>query len=197
MGRRNRELQQYGTHGSVNMTHEERKIVDYCLAKLRPVGVQLMSTAVDEYLAKLNRSLTAKSVADLCGAYEQDCLRRHIEDHEIGDRHMEDIRETLAKFKPRFGTELICDVQGQNVRNWLRTQPWGGRTRNNHLSRVKAMFTWALEDKEPGNKHSRWLPDNPLAKTEFFAEPETEVGILTTAQLKALLSAAHPDLVPF
>ena len=34
-------------------------------------------------------------------------------------------------------------------------------------------------------------------KTEFFAEPETEVGILTTAQLKALLSAAHPDLVPF
>jgi integrase len=197
MARRNKELEQFGTQGSVNMTHEERKIVDYCLKKVRPYGVQLMSTAVDEYIDKLSRSLTARSVTDLCEAYEQHCLQRYDEGRDMGDRHLEGVRETLAKFKPRFGTELICDVQGQNVRNWLRTQPWGGRTRNNHLSRLRAMFTWALEDKEQDSKQSRWLPDNPLAKTEFFAEPETEVGILTATQLKALLNTAHADLVPF
>jgi integrase len=197
MARRNKELEQFGTQGSVNMTPEERKIVDYCLKKVRPYGVQLMSTAVDEYLPKLDRSLTAKSIAELCQAYERYCLQRYDEGADMGDRHLEGIRETLGKLTPRFGTELICDVQGQQVRSWLRSLELGGRSRNNHLSRLSAMFQWATQDTEPGNKHSRWLPDNPLAKTEFFPVHETEVGILTAAQLKALLAAAHSDLIPF
>ena len=82
---------------------------------------------------------------------------------------------------PRFSASRIDQ--------WLRGLGVGAATRNTFRRRLAALFNFA--------KRRGYVKENPVADVERAKERETEIEILSVAQVTRLLFSASSDMLPF
>lgn len=106
-------------------------------------------------------------------------------------RYVECIKYILGKFSESFPGG-IDEVTARQVEAWLRRGDHSANTRNGWLKRVKTLFEFA--------KGSGYLPANQPTAVEKMKRAKTadsDVGILTPAQMRLLLEAAGPEEIAF
>lgn len=149
-------------------------------------GVTLLDAADSYAKAHDNkcRSKTARTVADeLIAANEANGLTLV---------HRTDVEDRLEKFCDTFGEKLMADITTKEAEKWLANL---GRTYKpqsvvNFHRIAKRLFAYAVP-RGYCEKNIFTTIDKPKVKAK-----ET-VGIFTPDELQAILSEAHPDLVPW
>ena len=104
------------------------------------------------------------------------------------DIYLVDLRSRLSEFARSFGGTLAAAVTTQDLDDWLRALPLSPQSRVNFRRVLHALFNFALV--------SNFVRENPVTKTSRPKVVAKEPGILTPAQLSALLEAAPAILRP-
>jgi integrase len=105
-------------------------------------------------------------------------------------RYIGDLRKRLAVFAAAFQCDLAA-VTPEQIRLWADGYTWGARTRFNTLSQIKTLFSFA--------RARGYYPrdEDALAGVEFAKGNGGAIGIFTPAELRRLLDAAKPEIIPF
>lgn len=104
------------------------------------------------------------------------------------DRYLADLRARLKTFSDSFGDKLTAAVTTRDLDDWLRGLPLGPQSRVNYRRVLHALFNFACA--------RGYAQDNPATRTEKPKVVAKEPGILTPAQVGALLDNAAPALRP-
>jgi integrase/recombinase XerD len=102
------------------------------------------------------------------------------------------MKETVKKFRERFGSVPIKLLDGSEIKAWLASLPLKVKTRNRHLGYVRNVLGIAME----------WnlLKVDPLANISPFNDPHRKarkIEILTPDELTTFLSKVEKDFVPY
>ncbi|HAB17278.1 MAG TPA: site-specific integrase [Verrucomicrobiota bacterium] len=159
--------------------------LDYLEAlRLLPPG-RTLTEAVKALIARPN--IKPLRVADLVSAFvaSKESATRH--GAPASERYLRDIRSRLKRFKDVFQME-VHTVTGSQIEDWAAE--WSGRNRFNSLRLVRTLLKWAQK-----RGH---LPPGPLPTDQLdIAHRDTDAPeIFTPDELRKLLDAARPDLVP-
>lgn len=89
-----------------------------------------------------------------------------------------------------FGMQISA-LSGKDLDEWLRARPYVARTRNNYRRLLGTLFNFAISRK--------YLPPdfNELASVSVSREAAGEIEIFTPDEMRAILSHAKPEVVPF
>jgi integrase len=185
---RNNQIVAFGSQ--VALPEKERVMAAECIDLLSPYGKTLYD-AVHFYRSYLDRQSSSISVAELSDRVTVEFQRR-LEHREISQRHFTTMKETLKKFRSRFGATPVKLLEGLDVKSWLASETLAVKTRNRHLGYIKNILGIAQE----------WnlLDQDPFAKVSTFYDPHAKtakVSILTPEQLAAFLKVVEPDFIPF
>lgn len=104
------------------------------------------------------------------------------------DRYLADLKATLTKFSGSFGDRKLATIEAKEVEEWLHGNWTNATTINSQRARLSVLFSH-------GQKHG-YNRDNPAQKVERVKAVSEEVGTITADQLKALLDAADPEILP-
>ena len=157
--------------------------------RLAPYGKTLYDAVrfYEEHLTQTTISITA---SELCDRLLKEFERRP-KSEEASLRHFTSMKETLKKFRARFGDEAIRRLDGPTIKAWLTAEPLAVKTRNRHFGYLRNVFgmaqQWNLLDADPLEKIDRF--HNPKAKA-------IKVAILSPEALTRFL-AADPDFIPY
>jgi integrase len=111
-----------------------------------------------------------------------------VERRGLSERHSEDVRLRLAKFEASFGTRQIASITAAEIERWLHKLEVGATTWANYAKVINSIFTTAAK--------LITLPHNPMKRLEKPREDIAAPAILTPSQVRALLAAAHPSILP-
>ncbi len=104
-------------------------------------------------------------------------------------RYLDDLRVRLGRFAADFGEQIVVEISGREVDDWLRGLPVGGVTRNTFRRRLSTLFGYA--------KKRGYLEVNPIGNVERAKEHSASIGILVPEEVERLLRTAQPAMVPF
>ncbi len=179
---------------------------DYLAARalLEPFGTPLVA-AVEEYAAArkllsgapllpalhdhIRRTRGIKTGATV-PAVVAEFLKSKRQDGASG-RYIAQLRSELNRFAAAF-PKPILHVKSDEIDDWLRGMDLAPRTRNGMLTSVRTLFSFA--------KTRSYLPKNDLTEAESLSKVkvgDTDAAIFSPAQLRKVLGAADPDLIPF
>lgn len=161
-----------------------------CIKLLSPYGKTLYD-AVHFYRDHLNRQATSITTSELLDRITAEFERR-LTEKEISPRHFTSMKETVKKFRGRFGSVPVKLLDGAEIKAWIATLPLKVKTRNRHLGYVRNVLGIALE----------WnlLDSDPLAKISPFNDPHRKarkIEILTPDELTTFLSKVDKDFIPY
>ena len=108
-----------------------------------------------------------------------------------GEVHLKDLTGRLGKFANGFQMN-ISQVTGLMIEKYLTGLEVTGRTKINHLRLITSLFKFAIK--------RRYLAKDSLDEVEAVEKPEedqTEIQIFSPSELKRILSAARPELIPW
>jgi integrase len=158
---------------------------------LKPFGKNLRD-AVIFYLGHLNRLSSSVPFSALATQVRSEFKRRK-QANEVSDRHAESLKETLKKLEARFGSQLVSEIQTNDMREWLTTMPLATTTRNKHRGYASQIFNLAIE--------YGYATVNPVAKIKSFNERSTEengeIAILSADETARLFASADKSVIPF
>jgi integrase len=156
-----------------------------------PTGVTLKQTA-DFYLARHPINATPKTVAQVVAEFVAD-----RESAQCSAVHVRDLRVRLGQFSKAFPLP-INNVQAPLVQTWLNglkrehdQKPVSARTKKNVLRNICALFKYA--------RRMKHIPADLALEIREITTPKSRgnaIGIYTADEIRALLAAAGPDLVP-
>jgi integrase len=175
---RNEEIKATGSQDM--LPHSVRIAALVGTRQLEPYGKNL-NDAVDFYLTYLKQSSSSITVSELCAKVQIEFENR-LKSGESSLRHFESMKETLKKFKGKFGESKIKLITGSEIKSWLSETPLAIKTKNRHLGYVQNIFGRAKE----------WglLTSNPLDGLPAFNNPKKEkIEILTPAEMTSFLNA--------
>ena len=154
-----------------------------CAELLQPFGATLRD-ASRFYAAHLKTVSCSRKVKDVVA----DLLSARTADG-MSPRYLGDLRWRLGRFALCFGNEMIAAVSASRIDQWLRGLQVGAATRNTFRRRLAALFSFA--------KRRGYVTENPVTDVERAKERETEIEILSVAQVTRLCSRASIDMLPF
>jgi integrase len=154
-----------------------------CAEVLQPFGATLRDAA-KFYAAHLKAITGSRKVSEVVA----DLLAARTADG-MSARYLGDLRVRLGRFVRSFGEEMIAGISASRIDEWLRGLGVGSVTRNTFRRRLAVLFSFA--------KRRGYVTDNPVADVERAKERETEVEILSVAQVARLLECASTDMLPF
>jgi integrase len=156
-------------------------VEDYMECRRR-LGVIPLLSAVAEYLVRHEGFESGVAVPRIVGEFIETKVRDRA-----SKRYVECIKDVLGKFSESFPGG-IDEVTARQVEAWLRRGDQSANTRNGWLKRVKTLFEFA--------KGSGYLPANQPTAVEKMKRSKTadsDVGILTPAQMRVLLEEAGSE----
>jgi integrase len=193
-----------GDKGSADLSGVQRVACRRALELLGPTGVPI-EVAAGEYARFFQRVGGRATLDQVTSSFEKhnpvgmepkrvadviaECLRSKQEDR-LSDRYLKQLAYDLARFGAQF-KNYIGDVAGRDIDQWLRDLGVSGRTRNNIRMSVQTLFGFAKAKRYVPKDHDE-MDAVPVAK-----EAAGAIEIFTPAELRELLAAASPELVPF
>ncbi len=169
---------------------------------LRPTGVTLEAAA--EQYAKAHAMLGGKSLTEVIAFYLQQ--RPRIDERSVaqvvseileqkramkrGEEHQKDMRLRLKRFTNAFQCS-IGSITSAQVEDYLLHLKVSGRTQNNHRRLIGTLFNFAVKRGYLPKDHPR------VTGVEVATEIPGDIEIFTVAEMRALVTAAKPEIVPF
>jgi integrase len=179
-GNKEKELLSHGTEDS--LTAKERSAVLETRAALAAAGMTLRE-AVAVALEIRQKELRSISVAEL--------VARVLSDRERAgrsERYLLDLRSRLGRFQKDFGARSVAIITRDEITDWIRDLGQSATSQNNYLRVIRVMFSEGVKGK--------FLAESPAKHVTEAKKIQTEVGILSPAELATLLSIAPVDMVP-
>ncbi len=108
----------------------------------------------------------------------------------VSERHLAQLRSVLRRFAAAHPGQIL-DVTGPDIDTWLRGLKVSATSRNSMLTYVKVLFSFALTH--------NYLPEGRKTAAEQLHKVKAaggDVEIFTPEQLRTILHAAPPRLVP-
>lgn len=156
-----------------------------CARRLAPFNATL-TQAVEYYLFNLPKMQPVKSVAELC---EEFLKSRRAMNCRL--RTMTQYESYLRVICVEFGNVGVRNILRQDIEDWLEESNWSARTRKNYLITLTTLLNFAIG--------KGYRQDNPASAIGRPILDERAIGILTTAQVNALLAVTKqsaPDMIP-
>lgn len=103
-------------------------------------------------------------------------------------RYLADISSRVQAFAKKHKKKLVAEITREDVAGYLNGLKHSAATKINHRRMVSVFLTWC---KEQG-----WTPENVAEGWKAPRVKAEEPGLLTVPQVRALLDAAAPEIVP-
>jgi integrase len=159
---------------------------DYAAAvKNLPPGATLKE-AVDFFRARNPAAMEKRTVQQV--ANEMLAVKRAAN---LSQVHLDDLESRLTRFVSSFQT-VISSVSGVMIQAWLDALKVKGRTKQNYLRVIGALFRFAVSRK--------YLPKDAVDEIKAVQSPKEdngEIEIFTPAEIREVLAAARSEMVPF
>ena len=97
----------------------------------------------------------------------------------------------MRKFVEQFGPMQMADITTPDLDRFLRTQTCGPVTKNNMRRNLVTLFTWSREQ-----GYLQQDKKTPAERCMTFIVPDTAPAIWTPAEMRKLLAACMPNLLP-
>jgi integrase len=165
-----------------------------------------LNLAVLEYVSAvkhLPNGATLKEAVDFFrrrnpAALEKRTVRQVVEEMlaaklaaKLSDAHLKDLDSRLTRFADVFQLN-IAGVSGTMLQTWLDGMKVSGRTKRNYLAIIAALFNFCIKRK--------YLPKDAFEEIEAVQQQKVDSGeieIFTPGELREILNAARPEMVPF
>lgn len=179
-------LAQYGA-STLTLTGEDRISYLRAVDLLKPLGMSV-DTAIAEFVTIKAAGPKPPEECPKVAAIVADMLAAK-EGAGRSDLHVRDLRNRLRRFAEAFPATLL-DVHAADVGKWASALPVGHRSRRNYLGAVSSLIRFA--------EHQGYIPRGSIDLSGIErGESHTEVAIFTPQELRQLLDACRPDMVPF
>ncbi len=179
------ELANHGArHGTVE-DDERAALVRFREWAARRTDPPTLAALIEQAIAQHERSRPRSTVREAID-------RRVMAAHKRGVSavHLSDLEKKLDRFAAEYGERQIADVTREDVEGWLHRLNVSPTTWRNYAVAIGSVFMHAVK--------TRHLAASPLAGGTLDSPKVTlrDPKIITPAQLRGLLTAAHPDIVP-
>jgi integrase len=176
---------QVENHGkaALSISDKLRVMATEAERKLAPYG-KTIRDAVEHYLAHLKSVAGSKPVREVVAALIQSKQADGASSRYLGDLHAR-----LSRFAVTFGERMIAGISTAEIDGWLRNLGVSGLTRNSYRLRLSILFSFA--------ESNHWLVQSPIEKVTKAKVQSAPCGILTPAQISALLHAATLETLPY
>jgi integrase len=193
-----------GDHLSLTLTNDDRMAYLRANEVLAPTGIKLDSAILD-FTSAIKNLPTGATLKDAVDFYR----RRHVvlelrTVRQVADEmlavkraaklsgiHIKDLECRLIRFAGDFQVN-IGDVSGQTIQTWLDGIVVSGRTKQNYLRHIAALFRFAIKRK--------YLPKDALDEIQAVETPKqdaSDVEIFTPGEMSGILVAARPEMIPW
>ena len=125
-------------------------------------------------------SLTCLDIADK--------LLLRIDKEGKGKRHLDDVTSRLNRFTEDYGDWMACDVSTEIIDEFLDGLRVANQTKLNYRNKVNQLFIYAVKIGA--------CERNPVEDAIKPKAVGSDIGILTSKQIAALLDAASDDIIP-
>ena len=194
-----------GCHVALELTDRDRFVYLRANEALASVGVPL-DVAASEYAAAvkaLPAGATLKEAVDFFRTRNPAALEKRtvsqVADEmlavkqaaKLSDAHLKDLESRLKRISDDFQMNIGA-VSGMMIQAWLDKLNVRGRTKQNYLRVMGALFGFAIRRK--------YLPKDAadeIAAVQSPKEDNDEVEIFTPTEIREALEAARPEMVPF
>lgn len=106
------------------------------------------------------------------------------------DSYVRGVSWRLERFTTSYGKKLLSEFTPEEIEKWIRKQTGkAGQSQKNYMTILASMFAFAVKKGK--------APRNPLLEVEKPDVIRDEVGILTPADLKSLLTHLPDDAKAF
>lgn len=143
-------------------------------------------------MAHLERLTASVPFSKLANQIREEFTRRAV-NNETSKRHIETIRETLAKLEATFADRLVSTIETRDIREWLLELPLAAKTRNKHRGYARQIFNLAVD--------YGYCTTNPVVGIKKFRERSNEengeISVLSAEDTEKLFQAADPKVIPF
>ncbi|HNT88842.1 MAG TPA: site-specific integrase, partial [Candidatus Hydrogenedentes bacterium] len=122
-------------------------------------------------------------------------IQRHLDEkhkRRLREKTLTILTQRLRLLQTALGARPVAAVTPDELRAWLDARGLYGRTRNHYRAMLHDLFRFAVL--------SGYRETNPVAAIATVHIDDTQPGILTVDQTKALLRAAEtrdPDCIPY
>ena len=189
----------------LKLTATDRAIYIEAVELLRPFNLAL-NTAAKEYVRavqQLPQGATLREAMDFYirrnpASLPQRTVREVVDeliDQKAkggrGDVYLKDLTGRLGKFADAFQMN-IGQVTGPMMEKYLSSLDIARRTKMNHLRLIVGLFKFAVRRK--------YLAKDALDELDAVEKPEaelTEIEIFSPLELRGMLAAARPEIVPW
>ena len=189
----------------LRLTSADRAIYMQAIGQLRPLNVPL-NLAVLEYVSAvkhLPEGSTLKEAVDFFrrrnpAAIQKRTVRRVVDEMlaakrtaKLSEVHLKDLNCRLNRFADAFRLN-ISGVSGTMLQTWLDGMKVSGRTKRNYLAVIAALFRFCIK--------RRYLPKEAIEEIEAVQqqkEDNGEIEIFTPEEMREILTAARPEMVPW
>ena len=194
-----------GENEVLKLTSTDRAIYIEAADLLRPLNLSL-NTAVKEYVRaaqQLPQGATLREAVDFYirrnpASLPQRTVRQVVEeliDQKTkggrGNVYLKDLTGRLGRFADAFQMN-IGQVTGPMMEKYLSSLDIARRTKMNHLRLIVGLFKFAVRRK--------YLAKDALDELDAVEKPEaelTEIEIFSPLELRGMLAAARPEIVPW
>jgi len=105
--------------------------------------------------------------------------------------HLRDLESRLKRFSADFSIN-ISSVSGTMIQAWLDEMKGAGRTKQNYLRIVAALFRFAIKRK--------YLPKDAMEEIDAVQQTKVDIGeieIFTPDEMNEILTTARPEMIPW
>jgi len=193
-----------GGAAALELSDRDRFILLRANEAIAPLGLPLDVVAMD-YAAAAKDLPPGTTMKDAVA-----CLRRHNTSLEkrtvsqvademlvvkraagLSDVHLKNLECRLGRIGNDFNME-ISSMSGTTIQAWLDKLDLAPRSKRNFMLVIRSLFGFAISRK--------YLPKNALDEVKAVQMPkedDSEVEIFTPAEMREVLAAARPEMVPF
>jgi len=176
------ELLNVGTDG-VTFPIQLRATVQRAVSKLAEYG-RTIDDAVAFYLKHLETERGSIPVRQAVGELIDNRRSAGLSKVYCGD-----LQFRLGRFVNTFGERTVASVATKEVDAWLESLGVGPVTRNTFRRDVRTLFSFCVK--------RNYCAENPAAAAQRAKEQRREVEVLGVDDVRRLLAAASPDLLPY
>ncbi|MCB1090845.1 MAG: tyrosine-type recombinase/integrase [Verrucomicrobiae bacterium] len=103
-------------------------------------------------------------------------------------RHERDLKSKLGRFGATFGDRSVSTIESSEIIDWLHQLQVGAGSINSYRRILNLAFKFAMK--------RGYRVDNPVSHVERMDSTQREVEILTVQEIRLLLEAAEPPILP-
>ena len=168
---------------ALGMSDKQKMEAAECFELLENEKVSLLE-AVQHYLDYRKEADKSVPVLELFESF----LKAKTQD-DASPKYLADLRSKLGRFATAFQKTLACDLTTSVLELWLRKLKVGPVSRESYRRNISVMLEFG--------RRQGVIRVNPAADIKFSRRPQGEVTILTSEEIRRLLGACNPELVPY